>query len=93
MKLTDNAVTFRKAEAVAPLRGRNTHRKYFNLVLSGGNGRDIIHPVEISSLDQAKVNDVVATLKQALDGIDKNLIYASLAELGLQISQLDSLKV
>lgn len=90
LKLSDCAVTFRMAEAVAPLRGRQTYRKYFNLVLGGGKGKDIIQAVEISDLDQAKVAEIVRVLRNNLSGVDVKLIYASLVELGLQISQSDS---
>jgi hypothetical protein len=90
LKLSDNAITFRMAEAVAPLRGRQTYRKYFNLVLGGGEGKDVIQAVEISDLDQTKVDDIVKILLNNLSGIDKNLVYASLVELGMKISQSDS---
>lgn len=87
LKLASNAVAFRKAEAVAPLRDRKVHRKYFNLVLSGGDGKDLIQEIEISTLDMEKVNHLVDLLKKSLIGVDKKLAFASLAELGLEISK------
>lgn len=87
LKLATNAVAFRNAEAIAPLRDRKVHRRYFNLVLSGGEGRDLIQEIEVSNDDLATVNELVSKLKKSLTGVDKRLVFASLAELGLEISK------
>lgn len=80
------AMDFRKAEALAGLRGRDSSRKVFNVVLSAGQGNDLSRTVEISQTDQAKIDATVRQILPILERIDPRLIYAALADLGIKLA-------
>jgi len=77
---------FRKAEAFAGLRGRDSARKVFNVVLSTGLGNDLIRTVEISQTDQIEIDATVTQILPILESIDSRLIYATLADLGIKLA-------
>ena len=81
------SMEFRKAEAIAGLRGRDTSRKVFNLVLSAGLGNDLAKTVEVSTKDQHKIDQTISQIMPILKNIDPRLVFATLADIGIKISQ------
>jgi hypothetical protein len=92
IQLGSLSMDFRKAEALAGLRGRDSARKVFNLVLSAGQGNDLSRTVEVSKIDQSKIDATVMQILPILEKIDHRLIYATLADIGLKISLKDEVK-
>lgn len=86
IQLGSLAMDFRKAEALAGLRGRDSSRKVFNVVLSAGQGNDLSRTVEISQTDQTKIDATVTQILPILESIDPRLIYATLADLGIKLA-------
>jgi hypothetical protein len=86
IQLGSLAMDFRKAEAISGLRGRESSRKIFNLVLSSGRGRDLNRTIEISKADQSKIDQTVTQILPILENIDPKLIYATLADLGIKFA-------
>jgi hypothetical protein len=86
IQLGSLAMDFRKAEAHAGLRGRDSARKVFNVVVSAGQGNDLSRTVEISQTDQAKIDTTVTQILPILERIDPRLIYATLADLGIKLA-------
>jgi hypothetical protein len=80
------ATSFRKAEALAGLRGRTSPRKSFNLVLSSGQGKDLSRAIEISQHDQSKIDAAVSKILPILTGIDSRIVYAALADIGVKFA-------
>ena len=83
------SMDFRKAEALAGLRGRDSARKVFNLVLSAGQGNDLSRTIEVSKTDQSKIDATVIQILPILEKIDPRLIYATLADIGIKVAQKD----
>ena len=81
------SMEFRKAEAIVGLRGRDTSRKVFNLVLSAGLGNDLTKTVEVSTKDQQKIDQAISQIMPILQNIDPRLVFAALADIGIKISQ------
>jgi hypothetical protein len=86
IQLGSLAMDFRKAEALAGLRGRDSARKVFSVVLSAGQGNDLNRTVEISQTEQTKIDATVNQILPILESIDPRLIYATLADLGIKLS-------
>jgi len=87
IQLGSLAMEFRKAEALSGLRGRESDRKIFNIVLSAGQGNDLSRTVEISKTDQSKIDATVTQILPILEKIDPRLIYATLADLGIKFAE------
>jgi hypothetical protein len=81
------SMEFRKAESIASLRGRDSSRKTFNLVLSAGLGHDLTQTVEVSANDQEAIDATINQILPILKNIDQRLIFAALADIGIKISQ------
>jgi len=92
IQLGSLAMDFRKAEALAGLRGRNSARKVFNLVLSAGQGNDLSRTVEVSKTDQSKIDAAVAQILPILEKVDPRLIFATLADIGIKVAEKDEVK-
>ena len=92
IQLGSLAMDFRKAEALAGLRGRSSARKVFNLVLSAGQGNDLSRTVEVSKMDQSKIDAAVMQILPILEEVDPRLIFATLADIGIKIAQKDEVK-
>jgi len=92
IQLGSLAMDFRKAEALAGLRGRNSARKVFNLVLSAGQGNDLSRTVEVSKTDQSKIDAAVTQILPILEKVDPRLIFATLADIGIKVAQKDEVK-
>jgi hypothetical protein len=80
------SMEFRKAESMAGLRGRDTSRKVFNLILSAGLGNDITKTVEVSTKDQQRIDQTISQIMPILKNIDQRLVFATLAEIGIKVS-------
>jgi hypothetical protein len=80
------AMDFRKAESFAGLRGRDSARKVFNLVLSAGQGNDLSRTIEVSKNDQSKIDATVTLILPILEKIDPRLIFATLADIGIKVA-------
>jgi hypothetical protein len=87
IQLGNLSLEFRKAEALSSLRGRESTRKVFNLVLSAGQGNDLNKTVEISKTDQTEIDAAIKQILPILENIDSRLVYAALADLGIKFSQ------
>ena len=83
------SMEFRKAEAIASLRGRDTSRKVFNLVLSSGLGNDLTKTIEVSTKDQQKIDQTISQIMPILKDIDPRLVFATLADIGIKVSQVN----
>lgn len=92
IQLGSLAMDFRKAEALTGLRGRNSARKVFNLVLSAGQGNDLSRTVEVSKTDQSKIDAAVTQILPILEKVDPRLIFATLADIGIKVAQKDEVK-
>ena len=82
-----SSMEFRKAEAVAGLRGRDSSRKVFNLVLSSGQGNDLSETIEVSKNDQASIDQAIQQFMPILKKMDSRLVFATLADLGIKFSK------
>ena len=89
IQLGNLSMEFRKAEAVAGLRGRESSRRVFNLVLSSGQGNDLSKTIEVSKNDQAAIDQAISQFMPVLKKMDSRLVFATLADLGIKFS-LDS---
>lgn len=89
IRLGTLSVDFRKAEAIAGLRGRHTSRKVFNVVLSAGQGNDLTKSIEISTSEQEIINIKVKELMQLFYNLEPRMIYAILADTGIKVSEKD----
>jgi len=87
IQLGNLSMEFRKAEAVAGLRGRDSSRRIFNLVLSSGQGNDLSKTIEVSKNDQAAIDQAIDQFMPVLKTMDTRLVFATLADLGIKFSQ------
>ena len=87
IQLGNLSMEFRKAEAVAGLRGRDSTRRIFNLVLSSGQGNDLTKTIEVSKTDQVTIDQAVKQFMPVLKKMDARLVFATLADLGIKFSQ------
>ena len=87
IQLGNLSMEFRKAEAVAGLRGRESTRRVFNLVLSSGQGNDLSKTIEVSKNDQAAIDQAISQFMPVLKRMDSRLVFATLADLGIKFSQ------
>ena len=87
IQLGNLSMEFRKAEAVAGLRGRDSSRKVFNLVLSAGQGNDLSETIEVSKNDQATIDQAIKQFMPILRKMDSRLVFATLADLGIKFSK------
>jgi hypothetical protein len=89
IQLGSLSMDFRKAEAIAGLRGRDSSRKVFNLVLSAGNGNDLSKTIEVSRNDQTTIDETISKILPILMSMDSRLAFAALADIGIKISKSD----
>ena len=87
IQLGNLSMEFRKAEAVAGLRGRDSSRRVFNLVLSSGQGNDLSKTIEVSKNDQATIDLAIDQFMPVLKQMDPRLVFATLADLGIKFSK------
>lgn len=73
---------FRRAETVAPLRGRPSTRRSIGVVFGAGGGQDVSVSVDIDGKDDASVNKLAARLVADLRQQPREVALAALAEAG-----------
>lgn len=81
-KLAQWAVDFRKAETMAPLRGRPSTRRVIGVVFGASNGQDVTGFVDVSETDIPAVDRLVKQFLTDAQGERKEIILAALAEAG-----------
>lgn len=81
-KLAGWAVDFRKAETMAPLRGRPSTRRVIGVVFGASHGQDATGFVDISETDTPAVDRLVKHFLAEAQGERKEVILAALAEAG-----------
>lgn len=81
-KLADWSVDFRKAETMAPLRGRPSTRRVIGVVFGASHGQDATGFVDISETDTPAVDRLVKQFLADAQGERKEVILAALAEAG-----------
>ena len=82
LQLGNWAHEFRRAETLAPLRGRPSTRRSIGVVFSAGSGQDILVSVDIDGKDDAAVNKLAARLVADLHQQPREVALAALAEAG-----------
>lgn len=73
---------FRRAEAIAPMRGRPSNRRAIGLVFGGSKGRDVSATVDIDESEFGTVNHLAAKLLADLGAQRREIALAALAEAG-----------
>ncbi len=82
------AVDFRKAETMAPLRGRPSTRRVIGVVFGASHGMDATGYVDIAETDTPSVDRLVKSFLAKAQGEKKEVILAALAEAGaLMVNQ------
>lgn len=81
-KLAEWSVDFRKAETMAPLRGRPSTRRVIGVVFGASHGQDASGFVDISDTDTPAVDRLVKQFLAEAQGERKEVILAALAEAG-----------
>jgi hypothetical protein len=82
VKLAGWSVDFRKAETMAPLRGRPSTRRVIGVVFGASHGQDVAGFVDISESDTPAVDRLVKEFLANSQGERKEVILAALAEAG-----------
>lgn len=82
LKLASWAVDFRKAETMAPLRGRPSTRRVIGVVFGSSHGQDAAGFVDISDTDTPAVDRLVKQFLADSHGERREIILAALAEAG-----------
>lgn len=89
-KLAEWAVEFRKAETMAPLRGRPSTRRVIGVVFGASHGQDATGFVDISDTDTPAVDRLVKQFLAEAQGERKEVILAALAEAGAMMVKQQS---
>ncbi|MGN8005459.1 ATP-binding protein [Acidovorax sp. 22279] len=84
-KLAEWAVAFRKAETMAPLRGRPSTRRVIGVVFGASHGQDASGFVEISDTDTPAIDELVKRFLAEAKGTRNEVILAALAEAGAML--------
>jgi len=85
-KLDELAYDFRKQEAFAGLRGRESSRTVFGITLASGE-KDIVKTIEVSQEDRLEAHIKAQELLIQLREMDTTMANAVLAELGILINK------
>jgi len=76
---------FRRAETIAPLRGRPSNRRAIGVVFGGGMGLEASASIDIDAKDSATVSKLAAKLIADLQSQSHEIALAALAEAGAQL--------
>jgi hypothetical protein len=76
------ALEFRKAEAMAPLRGRPATRRIIGVVFGARHGRDACASIDVAEADGAVVDDLVKRVLATVQTERSEIVLAALAEAG-----------
>ena len=82
------AVDFRKAETMAPLRGRPSSRRVIGVVFGASHGQDATGYVDVDESDTPAVDRLVKSFLAEAQGERKEIILAALAEAGAMMVNL-----
>lgn len=89
-KLAEWSVEFRKAETMAPLRGRPSMRRVIGVVFGASHGQDATGFVDISDSDTSAVDRLVKQFLADAQGERTEVILAALAEAGAMMVKQQS---
>jgi hypothetical protein len=81
-KLASWGVDFRRAETMAPLRGRPSTRRVIGVVFGASHGQDAAGSVDISDSDTPSIDRLVKQLLATSQGERREIVLAALAEAG-----------
>jgi len=73
---------FRRAETLAPMRGRPSTRRAIGVVFGGGMGREAMASIDIDEKDSSTVSRLAAQLLASLQQQHRGVALAALAEAG-----------
>lgn len=82
LQLGSWAIDFRRAEAMAPLRGRPSTRRVIGVVFGAGKGQDATDTVDVSESDIPAVDQLVKELLATVQRERREIVLAALAEAG-----------
>jgi hypothetical protein len=81
-RLASWGVDFRRAETMAPLRGRPSTRRVIGVVFGASHGQDVAGSVDISDSDTPSIDRLVKQFLATSQGERREIILAALAEAG-----------
>ena len=82
MQLAIWAHDFRRAETLAPMRGRPSSRRALGVVFGGKRGEEVVASVDIDDRDSGTVSKLASRLVADLQAQPKDIALAALAEAG-----------
>ncbi|WP_238145841.1 ATP-binding protein [Burkholderia gladioli] len=82
LQLSSWAIEFRRAEAMATLRGRPSTRRIIGVVFGASHGNDVTASVDVSESDVPAVDDLVKRVLATVCQEKPEIILAALAEAG-----------
>jgi len=85
LQLATWSLEFRKAETMAPLRGRPSTRRVIGVVFGAGCGQDASDSVDVSESDIPAVDQLVKQLLATVQRERRNVVLAALAEAGAML--------
>jgi len=91
-KLAEWAVNFRKAETMAPLRGRPSTRRVIGVVFGASHGQDATGFVDIADTDTPAIDRLVKQFLAEAQGERREVILAALAETGAMMVKQQQVK-
>lgn len=82
LQLGEWALEFRRAETMAPLRGRPSTRRVIGVVFGAKHGQDACGSVDVAEVDAAAVDALVKRLLATVQPERPDIVLAALAEAG-----------
>ena len=82
LQLCTWAVEFRRAEAMAPLRGRPSTRRVLGVVFGASHGQDACGSIDLAESDVAAVDQLVKRVLATVHKEHPDIVLAALAEAG-----------
>ena len=82
MQLANWSHDFRRAETLAPMRGRPSTRRALGVVFGGKRGEEVVASVDIDDREAGKVSKLASRLVADLQAQPKDIALAALAEAG-----------
>jgi hypothetical protein len=82
LQLTSWAYEFRKAETIAPLRGRPSTRRMLSVVFGGSDTKEVNATFDIDEKDNQNIKEIADSLLKELKLARPELALAALAEVG-----------
>jgi hypothetical protein len=82
LQLSSWAIEFRRAEAMAALRGRPSTRRIIGVVFGASHGNDVTGSVDVSESDVPAIDDLVKRVLATVYQEKPEIVLAALAEAG-----------